>query len=66
MIDRYIVSIKCHYDFGDPVIREQYDEWRDDHPDTEMMRLGFVWDRFGPDNIMSMVDPNSRKEISYE
>lgn len=57
----YEVSINIVYDFEDPDFKNQYDEWRDDHPDTGAMRLEFVWDRFAPENIMSIVDPNAQK-----
>jgi hypothetical protein len=66
MKSKFHVSIGCYYDFDEPSFRAEYDEWRGDHPDTVEMRNGFMWDRFAPENIMSMVDPNSRKEISYE
>jgi hypothetical protein len=62
--DEYRISIWCDYDFNDPAFRDEYDEWRDDHPDGEMMRLGFITDRFAPEDIMHFLDPNSRKEIN--
>ena len=57
----YELSINIEYDFEDPDFKNQYDEWRDDHEDTDAMRREFAWDRFTPEDIMSVVDPNAQK-----
>ena len=57
----YEVSISIEYDFENPYFRNEYDEWRDDHEDTPAMRREFVWDRFAPQDIMSVLDPNAQK-----
>ena len=61
MNNKYTVAISITYDFENPYFKNEYDEWRDDHPDTGAMRLEFVWDRFAPADIMSVVDPNAQK-----
>ncbi len=63
MKSKFHVSIGCYYDFDNPDFRDEYDEWRDDHPDTLKMREEFVWDRFAPEHIMSMLDSNAYKNI---
>ncbi len=61
MNNQYTLAISITYDFENPYFRNEYDEWRDDHPDTPAMRQEFVWDRFAPADIMSIVDPNAEK-----
>ena len=61
MNNLYKVSISIEYNFDNPYFKNEYDEWRDDHDDTPSMRKAFVWDRFAPENIMSIIDPNAQQ-----
>lgn len=63
MKTKFHVTIGCYYDFDNPTFRASYDEWRDDHPDTLEMRECFVWDRFAPNDIMTMIDRDAYKYI---
>lgn len=63
MKEKFHVSIGCYYDFTKPEFKAEYDQWRDDQPDTLEMRECFVWDRFAPVNIMDLVDWDAYKRI---
>lgn len=63
MKNKFHVTIGCYYDFNEPALKEEYDDWLEDQPDTLEMREYFVWDRFAPEHIMKMLDPNAYKYI---
>lgn len=57
-MSKYTLKIQVQYELVGDLLKE-YNEWRDDHDDTQPMRYAFMSDRFITDNALSQIDPNA-------